>query len=171
MGGETFMKEPVPVEMDEFLVMGIERRKTFETPLNVNVRDAVYRRAFQPRVPGVWEVFFDHKIEEKIVARKNANELLFLYSDYDAHGHVEMVGCEVTSVDDVPEGMVAMPVPAGKYLLFEARGPLPAALDTTWNEIRDYFGRNKDCERAFAVDFELHRDDRPEAVDVFVAVK
>jgi predicted transcriptional regulator YdeE len=163
------MKEPVLVEMDEFLVMGIE----------VMTSESLEHGPATARLPLLWRTFFAEKIEEKIPHRKDPNEHVGVYADYDRDSksrtfgaYAALAGCEVTEVgDDVPEGLVAMPVPAGKYLLFEARGPMPEAVVRTWDEIKKYFETNGHYERAYAVDFDLYRNDRPEAVDIFVAVR
>ena len=162
------MKDPALIEMDEFLVMGVEI--TTSLAAEANGQTAL--------LPRLWATFFSEKIEEKIPLRKDGNEYVGVYSDYDmgpnsrTYGQYgAMAGCEVTEIEDVPEGLMAMPVPAGTYLLFEARGPMPEALIQTWNDVWDYFEKNKEHQRAFTVDFDLYHKNRPEAVDVFVAIK
>jgi predicted transcriptional regulator YdeE len=162
------MTEPELVEMDEFFVMGIE----ITTSL---AREASPTQALLPRL---WATFFNEQVEGKVPHRKDPNEYVGVYSDYDmdtrnkTYGQYgALAGCEVTEVDDVPEGFLAMPVPAGKYLHFAARGPMPDALVRTWGDIWRYFEENKEHERAFTVDFDLYRKDRTEEVDIFVSVK
>jgi predicted transcriptional regulator YdeE len=163
------MKDPVLVELEEFFVMGIEITTS-------EAREAVSTTAL---LPVLWRTFFSQRLEEKIGHRKDANEHIGVYTDYDRDpksrtfgSYAALAGCEVTEVgEDVPEGLVAMPVPAGKYLLFEARGPMPEAVVRAWDEVRAYFGKNGPYERAYEVDFDLYRNDRPEAVDIFVGIK
>jgi len=165
------MKEPVLVELDEFLVMGIETM-TSET---LESSDADPAKA---RLPRLWATFFNEAIEEGIPNRKDRNEHVGVYTEYDRDpnsrtfgAYAALAGCEVTEIgEDVPEGLVAMPVPAGKYLLFEARGPMPDAVIRTWGEIKTFFADNPHYERAFTADFDLYRNDRPDAVDIFVSV-
>lgn len=162
------MKEPELVEMDEFFVMGIEITTSLAAEASTNAA----------MLPRLWSTFFSEKLEEKIPNRKDANEWVGVYSDYDmdtknkTYGQYgALAGCEVTEVEDVPEGFVAMPIPAGHYLRFEARGEMPDAVIRTWGEIWKYFEVNKTHQRAFTVDFDLYWKDRPEEVDIFVAVK
>jgi len=162
------MKEPELVEMDEFLVMGVE----------ITTSLAAEASPTGAMLPRLWATFFGEKIEEKIPNRKDVNEFVGAYSDYDMNPknktygqYAALAGCEVTDVEDVPEGFLAMPIPAGKYLLFQARGPMPAAVVRAWKEIGTFFEKNKEHERAFAVDFDLYRKDKPEEVDIFVSVK
>lgn len=163
------MKEPTLVELDEFFVMGMEITTS-------EAREASPTTAI---LPALWRTFFTEKIEGKIAHRKDPNEHVGVYSDYDRDAksrtfgsYAALAGCEVTEVgEDVPEGLVAMSLPAGSYLLFEARGPMPDAVIRTWEEIRVFFDRNSEYERAYEADFDLYRNDQPEAVDIFVSVK
>ncbi|HSA60146.1 MAG TPA: GyrI-like domain-containing protein [bacterium] len=163
------MKEPVLVELDEFFVMGIE----------VTTSEALEAGLGTARIPLLWRTFFAEKVEEKIANRRDPNEHVGVCTDYNRDpksreygSYAALAGCEVTEVgDDVPEGLVAMSVPAGSYLLFEARGPMPDAVMRTWDEIKRYFETGSPYERAFTADFDLYRNDQPEAVDIFVSVK
>jgi predicted transcriptional regulator YdeE len=162
------MKEPELVEADEFLVMGIETTTS-------RAAEADFATA---RIPKLWGAFFSGQFEDKIPHRKDPNQVLGVYADHEMdpknqrHGSYAVIaGCEVTAVEEVPEGLVAMPVPAGKYLLFEARGPMPDTLVQTWDGIWQFFEKTKDYQRAFTVDFDVYHKDRPDAVDIFVAVK
>lgn len=163
------MKEPVLVELDEFNVMGLE----------VTTSEALEAGLGTARIPVLWRTFFAEKVEEKIPGRKDPNEHVGVYTDYDRDpksrtfgSYAALAGCEVTEVgEDVPGGMVAMSIPAGSYLLFEARGPMPEAVTRVWDEIKKYFESASPYERAFSADFELYRNDQPEAVDIFVSLK
>ena len=162
------MPESKLVEIDEFSVMGIE---VSTSP----AREADRRTA---RLPQLWGVFFSQDIAGKIPHAKDRNEHLGLYSDYDQDpkspnfgSYAAIAGCEVTEVEEVPEGMVAMTVPAGHYLLFEAKGPMPETLIQTWEEITRFFEATSQYVRAYTVDFDLYRKDEPETVEIFVSVK
>lgn len=162
------MKEPTLVELEEFLVMGLE----------IHTSEAI-EASPAARLPLLWRTFFSEKVEEKIPHRKDPGEHVGVYTEYNRDlkskeygAYAALAGCEVLEIgEDVPEGMVAMPVPAGSYLLFEARGPMPESVIRTWEEIRKFFENNRQYERAYDVDFDLYRNDRPEAVDIFVGVK
>ena len=59
--------------------------------------------------------------------------------------------------------MVTREVPAGRYARFLAEGEQPQALFTTWQQIWAAPGR-----RQFETDYEVHRGDQPERVEIFV---
>ncbi|HEX5037306.1 MAG TPA: GyrI-like domain-containing protein, partial [bacterium] len=67
------MNEPELVEMDEFMVMGIEITTSLAA-------EASLTGAMLPRL---WATFFGQKIEEKIPNRKDPQEFIGAYSDYD----------------------------------------------------------------------------------------
>ena len=68
---------------------------------------------------------------------------------------------------EVPPGMTEVTVPAGEYLVFAARGPMPEALATTWARVAEFFD-HAGLARAFTADLEVHYP-AGSAVDVFVA--
>ena len=92
-----------------------------------------------------------------------------VYTDYRDGGRFRcLVGAEVTGAEGPPAGLAAVTVPAGEYLVFAARGPMPAALATTWGRVAEFF-EHADMTRAFTADLEVHYP-AGSAVDVFVAI-
>jgi predicted transcriptional regulator YdeE len=122
-------------------------------------------------VPALWRRLPD--IVDRIPGRAGTRTTCAVYSDYqDADGGGRrfrcLVGAEVTGPGEVPEGMVAVTVPAGDYLVFAARGPMPGALAATWARIAEFFD-HAPMARAFTADLEVHYP-AGSAVDVFVAI-
>ena len=67
--------------------------------------------------------------------------------------------------------MVSTIIPPARYLLFTASGQMPGALVETWQRIWKYFSGSPAYKRAYTADFELHRADRPNGVQIYIAVK
>lgn len=80
-----------------------------------------------------------------------------------------LAGAEVADLQSVPHGMVGLTIPAGRYLVFTAQGPMPHALIETWSVIWRYFSQGSQYARAYSADFELYR--APEQVDIHIAIK
>lgn len=123
-------------------------------------------------IPGLWGRFYQEQIADKIPNRKTEGPTIAAYSKYesDVNGAYSLiVGCEVTSLSAVPNGMTGVTIPAGKYLLFTASGPMPKTLIDTWGHIWNYFAQTSPYKRAYTVDYEVHSaNDR---ADIYIAVK
>ena len=124
-------------------------------------------------VPELWRRFEAGGLADRIPDRAGTRTTCAVYSDYqdgdgDARRFRCLVGAEVTGQGEVPVGMAAVTVPAGDYLVFAARGPMPQALAETWARVGEFF-EHAPLARAFTADLEVHYP-AASAVDVFVAI-
>jgi predicted transcriptional regulator YdeE len=124
-------------------------------------------------VPELWRRFEADGLADRIPDRAGTRTTCAVYSDYqdgdgDARRFRCLVGAEVTGLGEVPAGMAAVIVPAGDYLVFAARGPMPEALAATWARVAEFF-EHAPLARAFTADLEVHYP-AGSAVDVFVAI-
>jgi predicted transcriptional regulator YdeE len=124
-------------------------------------------------VPALWRRFEADGLADRIPDRAGTRTTCAVYSDYqEGDGGVRrfrcLVGAEVTGRGEAPEGMAAVTVPAGDYLVFAARGPMPEALAATWARVAEFF-EHAPMARAFTADLEVHYP-AGSAVDVFVAI-
>jgi predicted transcriptional regulator YdeE len=120
-------------------------------------------------VPALWRRLQDDGLADAIPGRAGTRTTCAVYSDYGDGGSFRcLVGAEVTGAGEPPAGMAAVTVPAGEYLVFAARGPMPEALAATWARVAEFFG-HAGMARAFTADLEVHYP-AGSAVDVFVAV-
>jgi predicted transcriptional regulator YdeE len=143
-------------------VVGIETRTTRQ-------READPATA---AVPVLWRRFRQEALDSRIPNRAGTVTTCAVYTDYEGEhrgGYRCVVGAEVTGADEVPAGMVAVTVPAGEYLAFAARGPMPDALVAAWERISEFFERAP-VRRAWTADLEVHYP-TGSAVDVLVALR
>ena len=81
------------------------------------------------------------------------------------------MGCRVSTLDEIPEGMIAITVPSNKYKIFTAKGKMPECVYGKWVEIWE----DKALERTYSTDFEVYgaKSQNPiEAeIEIFIAVK
>jgi predicted transcriptional regulator YdeE len=119
-------------------------------------------------VPGLWRRL--PEVAGGIPDRASTRTTCAVYTGYaDGGGRFRcLVGAEVTGAGEPPAGLAAVTVPAGEYLVFAARGPMPAALATTWDRVAEFF-EHAGMTRAFTADLEVHYP-AGSAVDVFVAI-
>jgi predicted transcriptional regulator YdeE len=100
-------------------------------------------------------------------------DIFALYTQYEedyTKPYTYVLGCEVSSLDQIPKGMMGIEISPTPYAVFTARGAFPASLGSTWQSIWE-----TPIERAYSVDFEIypptfHPESNPE-VKVFIAVK
>lgn len=123
-------------------------------------------------IPALWGRFYSEDIINKI-PNKASDEVIALYCDYEGDytkPYSLVIGCPVSSTDEIPEGMRAKLVPACPYAVFKAVGEHPSALIQTWTKIWQ-----TDLKRTYTGDYELYGKDffaaSPQAVEVYIAVK
>lgn len=121
----------------------------------------------QKEIPEMWKEFILNNYLEKIPNLKS-NSIMALYTDYEGDHtkpFIYTIGCEVTSIQDVPLGLDGVTVPGNKYALFRVKGGLPDSLIETWKEI----WTSKSLERKFEADFEVVKG--ADEVHVYISLK
>lgn len=120
----------------------------------------------------LWERFYTEGVFDKIPNRAS-DEVMALYCDYEGDftkPYTCVIGCAVTSMDKVPEGMVAKTVSASQYARFEVAGEFPSSLINAWGVIW-----KTDLQRTYTGDFEVYGKDFAadplKKMDVFVAIE
>ncbi|WP_080420221.1 GyrI-like domain-containing protein [Burkholderia ubonensis] len=136
--------EPMVAHISRFSVSGVTVRTTNRNEFNQETA----------RIPGLWAQFFLNGLADSIPNRLPGTPIFGVYSAYES---------DATDFYDLTAGVsVTMPNPdfgsieihEGKYLVFEARGPMPAAVIQTWAAIWAYFEQHPQVRRSFLTDFE-----------------
>ncbi len=157
---EDIMKDYIIIQKPPINVIGIECR-TSNAPED-GPQD----------IPRLWGQFYSEDIPNKI-PNKVSNEVIALYCDYEGD-HTQpyslVIGCPVTSLSDVPVGMVAKTIPAGSYAVFRAIGEYPASLIETWGNIW-----KTELKRTYTGDYEFYGEKfssrSPQEVEVYIAIE
>jgi len=158
--------KPTPVDRASFDVIGISARTTNAVEVGGN-----------GEIPKLWQRLFMEGVLTSIPDRADES-IVAVYSDYasDANGaYTYTLGSKVKPGTKAPAGMVAISVPAGKYLKFvTAKGPGAEVIPPAWKAIYAYFGSPDNPKRAFKIDYELYQDmSDPNAIQgqIFIGVK
>lgn len=148
------------VHQPEILLMGIECRTS-------NAPDAGPQD-----IPKHWAKFYGDNILDQI-PNKSSDEVIALYCDYESDytgPYSFVIGCPVTSVDDLPEGMIIKTIPAASYAVFYAIGEYPKSLIDTWGAIW-----HTPLDRTYTGDFEIYGNKfvsgSPQEVEVYIAIE
>jgi predicted transcriptional regulator YdeE len=148
------------VKKSEILLVGIKCR-TSNSP-----------EAAPKDIPALWGRFYSENIMNQI-PNKATEEVIALYCDYDGD-HTQpysvLIGCPVSSMDAVPEGMMVKMIPGGTYIAYQAIGEHPKALLETWGNIWQ-----TDLPRTYTGDYEVYGQKftsaSPQEVEVFIAIE
>jgi len=149
------------VNIDPFMVIGIGVRTT-----NQNGKSG-------EDIGGLWGKFMSEGIADQI-PNKIDGTIFSIYTNYEGdqtQPYDTILGCKVSSLENVPEGMVSQSFEGGNYASFVSKGDLTkGVVFGTWSEIWE-----EDLDRVFTADFEIYgeRAQNPtEAeVDILVAIK
>lgn len=138
--------------MKSFFIIGI--------PLTTTNQDAANS------IPALWQKFFT--IKDSIPNKVEPEVIYGMYTDYQNREkdiqktrYTLIVGCEVTSLNEIPSGMVGITVPEQTYQVFSVNGPPEKAVFETWQQIW-----KTPIDRAFTYDFERYGD----KTEIYIAV-
>jgi len=121
----------------------------------------------------LWGKFMSEGTADKIPNKIDAS-ILSIYTNYQGD-HTQpydtILGCKVSSLDDIPEGMVGQSFEGGTYGKFISKGDLTkGVVFGTWSEINQ-----QKLNRVFTADFELYGEKAQNPTDaeieVFVGIK
>lgn len=130
--------------LGEFLVAGISIRTT-----NKNGQS-------QKDIGELWGRFMSENIAQKI-SNKISGNLYCIYTDYESDfmgEYTTILGFDVGSVENLPDGLIVKTIPASTYRLYKSQGELPGSVVNTWKQIWE-----SDMKRKYLADFDIYPPD------------
>ncbi len=116
--------------------------------------------------------FFSENIPAQIPNRTD-NNILAIYTDYEGDftkPYSWILGCEVSSLDEIPSGLVGKVIPESKFAVFTTKGEFPQGLIDVWHAVWQ-----SNIHRSYTTDFELYKSDfHPQnnpKVKVYIAIE
>ena len=147
-------------------------RKGFKI-IGISVRTTNQNNQAQEDLTKLWEQFISENFNEKI-PNKISNEILAIYTDYQSNHTQEyttIIGVPVSSLDEIPEGMIGREFQSENFKKFVAKGETPKAVVDTWIEI---WRQDLLLNRKYSYDFEFYGENCQKGADseveIFVAV-
>lgn len=121
----------------------------------------------------LWNQFLSENIMSKI-PNKIGSDIYSLYTDYEGdhtYPYTALLGCRVTDLQEIPEGLAGRSFPGGLYQKTTAHGDLEQGLVVNhWSKIW-----GMEIDRTYTVDFEVFgpkaMDPSNAEVDFYVGVK
>lgn len=148
------------IEKGAFKVIGIKARTTNE------------EGKAAAAIGALWNRFMSEGIPAKIPNRLDSS-FLSIYTNYEkdhTKPYDAILGCRVSSLEDIPEGMVGQEFGLSAYTKFTAKGDLSkGAVYQSWKEIWE-----QNLDRTYTADFEVYGEKAQNPanaeVDIFIAV-
>ena len=164
--GETGMN-PKVVQQAAFTVVGIAVRTSNAKEMTA---DGVIGKQ--------WGRFMMDGVLARI-PNKADRSIVAVYTDYASDHNGEytfLLGARVTSDADVPAGMVAKKIPAGRYAVFTSdKGPAAKVVPEVWMRINSLPKSAVGGDRVYGADFEIYderaSDPQNSQVDVYVGIR
>ncbi|CAN0602926.1 unnamed protein product [Ectocarpus sp. 12 AP-2014] len=144
------------VQKEGFKIIGLKVRTT-----NQNGQAAT-------DIGGLWQKFISEGILDKI-PNKVAVSVLSIYCNYESDhngAYDTILGCMVSTLGQVPEGMIAQEFPKGNYAEYMAAGDLSQGV--VYNAWVDIW--NRDLDRTYIADFEVYGAEASNPKDATIAI-
>lgn len=129
-------------QLEEFQVIGISVRTT-----NQNQQS-------QHDIGTLFSKFMTENIFEKI-PNKESTDLYCLYTDYESDhlgAYTTIIGCRVSSLPTIPDGLVGKSISKSNYQVYKSVGKLPDCVGQTWMKI---WG-DVSLTRKYTADFDIY---------------
>ena len=142
--------------------------------IGISVRTTNQNNQVQEDLGKLWGQFSSENINEEI-PNKISNEILAIYTDYqsnDTEDYTTIIGVPVSTLNEIPNGMIGQEFQPENFKKFIAKGEMPKAVDDTWINIWE---QDKNLNRKYTYDFELYgancNKGTDSEVEIFGAVK
>jgi predicted transcriptional regulator YdeE len=112
-------------------------------------------------IPALWDKFISEGIVDKI-PNKIDNAVYSVYTEYEGDftkPYTTVLGCKVSNLDTIPEGMKGIVIENGKYIKYTTKAD---QVFEEWTKIW-----NADLPRAYRADYEVYGEE----VNIFLGVK
>ena len=141
--------------------------------IGISIRTSNENNQTTSDIGSLWARFMIENILQKI-PNKISDAILSIYTNYESD-HTKpydtILGCKVSSLDEIPVGMVGQSFEGGTFAKFVSKGDVTkGAIYNTWVEIW-----NTNLNRLYTADFEIYgekaKDPSNAEVDIFVAIR
>ncbi len=109
----------------------------------------------QQDLGNLWGQFFVENLLDKI-PNKVSNEIVAIYTDYKSdftEDYTTIIGIAVSTLDEIPNGLIGREFQAENFQKFIAKGEMPNAVVNTWIDI---WQKDKELNRKYSYDFEVY---------------
>lgn len=122
----------------------------------------------------LWQRFFQEKICDQI-PDKETEDVYAVYTDYESDytgKYTAIIGQRVTSLDNIPVGLVGKEINNDKLSRYVAKGEMPNAVVNVWKEI---WANDIALYRTYDADFEVYgaksQNGSESEVDIYIGIR
>ncbi|AIF81011.1 transcription activator [endosymbiont of Acanthamoeba sp. UWC8] len=159
----------INVTHDEIKLIGIKVRTSNKAEFNPSTA----------KIGATIERYFINQIAGKVADRKNPGTTICLYMEYESDMDGEysyFIGEEVTSYDNLPEGLNTHTIPSQTYVKFTTQsGVMPNVVINAWQQIWQMSASDLGGIRSYRADFEIYdtrsKDPNNTIVDIYIGIK
>jgi predicted transcriptional regulator YdeE len=151
--------QPRLVELQPFLLSGISIRTSNSEQVQPS----------KATIGGLWQQFMGQGLADKIPNKLPDSPLYGVYSGYESDANGQFTATVAVAVSAATPTFDTIEIGGGRYLVFEARGPIPQSVIEAWARIWPFFGTSKEWKRRFSQDFEVYRNSN--VVEIYIAVE
>ena len=129
--------------INDFKIIGISARTTNK---DTQAAEAIGK---------LWGQFFADNLSEKI-PNKLSSDIYSIYTDYKSNyteEYTTILGISVSSLENIPEGLMGRQFEGDEFEVFTAKGQMPKAVADTWIDI---WHRDAELQRKYTYDFEVY---------------
>jgi predicted transcriptional regulator YdeE len=120
-------------------------------------------RELSGQTPGpigaLWGRWFDEDLAARIPHRVSQS-IFSVYSNYDSDENGDydyLLGCPVSTIENLPQGMTYAAIPTGDYAVFTTEtGPVVEVIQAAWKHIWALAPGELGRKRAFLTDYEVY---------------
>jgi predicted transcriptional regulator YdeE len=123
------------------------------------------------KIPGLWQRFRGEDWFARLEELGAYGPPVGVYSAYESdvsRSFQLLAGREISPAASVPAPLQVVSIPAGQYLVFQSKGPLPGSVVEGWQRVWAYFERPGATARAYTCDSEIYPNDH--TVEIWVGV-
>lgn len=128
----------------------------------------------QQDLTNLWGQFYAQNIFDKI-PNKVSDNVLSIYTDYKSdftYEYTTIIGVPVSTLDEIPTGLIGREFNADNFEKFIAKGEMPNAVVNVWLDI---WKRDKELDRKYSYDFEVYgqksQNGENSEVEIYVGIK
>lgn len=150
------------ITINEFKIVGISVKTTNKD--NQSAQD----------IGKLWQQFYVENLFDKI-PNKLSNDIYSIYTDYKSDftdEYTTIIGVQVTSLENIPTGLIGRQFPSDNFMKFTAKGLMPKAIVEAWIDIWE---KDKELSRKYTYDFEVYGEESQNGenseVEIYIATK
>ncbi len=117
----------------------------------------------------LWGRFYSENIAAQ-VPNPIGEEVYAIYTDYESNykgKYTIILGLQVHSLDNIPDGLIGRLINGGYYKHYEAKGNMPDAVVNTWLTI---WQEDAQLSRSYIADYEIYGDQAQQGVNSVVDI-